>query len=317
METRKWKHKITGGITGVILSFIMLAGFSYLTYWFSVTQSGAILIGRIVVLFAALAFALALYRAVFFKVLIHRDGFFFQTAPGNGRYFRHYEIRRIWVSSGRESTASQAAYCHFETAGGEILRFSYTGADTDAVQYLIKRVKAADRTGTPALHDDGREHIVSGKVQGLQRVAVVLFLFAVVLILTRSLAGRSFPLIAYMLPGIFAAAAVLLELNRYFFYEIRIQADGFYFRTSPFHSSYFAYTDITSCKLAEKRKKFGSVYRKGIRETHFFYFLLFTDRENTRHRLLYNKALFEQEMQVLAARIRRAQGNASPDQSSC
>ena len=95
MNRKKWKHKITSGLTGVILSFIMLAIFGGLAIWFHVSQNDAIIIGRILVIFAAVAFALALYRAVFFKVLIGKDGFFYQTAPGNGRHYHYYEIRRM------------------------------------------------------------------------------------------------------------------------------------------------------------------------------------------------------------------------------
>ena len=95
MKNKKWKHKITSGLTGVIFSFILLAIFGALAIWFHVSQNDAIIIGRILVIFAAVAVALALYRAVFFKVLIDKDGFFYQTAPGNGRYYHYYEIRRM------------------------------------------------------------------------------------------------------------------------------------------------------------------------------------------------------------------------------
>ena len=95
MTNKQWKYKITSGLTGVILSFIMLAIFGGLAIWFHISQNDAIIISRILVIFAALAFALALYRAVFFKVLIDKEGFYYQTAPGNGRYYHYYEIRRM------------------------------------------------------------------------------------------------------------------------------------------------------------------------------------------------------------------------------
>ena len=71
---------------------------------------------------------------------------------------------------------------------------------------------------------------------------------------------------------------------------------------------YFKYTEIIKCKLIEKRRKFGSVRARGVRETHYFYFLVFTDSTNKTHRILYNKALFEREMNVLVSRIEHSQG---------
>ena len=94
MKKQQWKYKIKSGITGVILSAIMFAGFGALALWMHKTQNGAIVIGRIVVIFAALAFVLALYRALFFKVLIGKDGFFYQSNPMNGRFFHYHEIRK-------------------------------------------------------------------------------------------------------------------------------------------------------------------------------------------------------------------------------
>lgn len=149
------KYKITTGLTGVILSFVLLALFSGLAIWFHFRQNDAIIIGRILVIFAGFAFALALYRAVFFKVLIDKEGFFYQTAPGNGRYYHYYEIRKMWISSGKETNTQQMTYCNFETNNGEISRFFFMGTNIDAVDYLMKRVEAVkaidDGTMTDAI----------------------------------------------------------------------------------------------------------------------------------------------------------------------
>ncbi len=306
---KKYKHKITSGLTGVVLSFILLAAFSGLAYWFHITQNGAIIIGRILVIFAALAFILALYRAIFFKFLIEKTGFFYQTAPGNGRYFNYFEIRKIWVSSGRETNSNQTTYCNFETNNGKILRFSFTGADVDAVNYLIKRFDATADLNNKQLQDDNREHTISGKVQGLQRIAIVLFLFVIVFILTISLVKEGLPPLTVILPMLLATVSIIWVVMDYMFYKLKIQKDGFYCRTNPFNGRYFAYKDIINCKLVEKRKKFGSVYHKGTRETHYFYFLIFTDINNKKHRILYNKALFEREMQILVSRIENNKGD--------
>ena len=180
LDNKKWEHKITSGLTGVILSFILLAAFGGLVIWFYVSQNNAIIIGRILVIFAALAFSLALYRAIFFKVLIDKNGFFYQTAPGNGRYYNYREIRRMWISSGKEATAQQTTYCNFETSDGKTSRFFFMGINSDAVDYLMERVEAARSVDTGSkINEADNEIIISGKVQGGQRLAVVGFIFVI------------------------------------------------------------------------------------------------------------------------------------------
>jgi len=307
LEKKKWKYKITSGLTGVILSFIMLTIFGGLAIWFHVSQNDAIIIGRILVIFAASAFVLALYRAVFFKVLIHKDGFFYQTAPGNGRYYHYYEIRKMWISSGNETNAQQMTYCNFETNEGKVLRFFFMGVNLDAVDYLMKRVEAVETADRRIETDDGRDIVISGKVQGGIRIAVVAFIFIILLFLENSLAEQGLSPITYLLTIVMAAMAVVLLVLHNMFYKIQIQKEGFYCRTNPFDGKYYRYGDITDCKLVEKRKKFGSV-RRGTRRTHYFYYLSFTDATNKTHRIFYNKALFEREMKVLVSRIKQARG---------
>ena len=52
----------------------MLTIFGGLALWFRLSRNGAIIIGIILVIFASLAFFLALYRTLFFRVLIDKDG---------------------------------------------------------------------------------------------------------------------------------------------------------------------------------------------------------------------------------------------------
>ena len=308
MNKKKWEHKITSGLTGVLLSFIMLAIFGGVAIWFHISQNDAIIAGRILVIFAAIAFALALYRAVFFKVLIDKDGFYYQTAPGNGRYYHYYEIRKIWISSGKESNAQQMTYCNFETNEGKISRFFFMGINLDAVDYLMTRVEDAETSDCRGVADDGREIVISGKVQGGIRIAAVVFILGILLLLAKSLSKQGLPPITYILPITMAAVAVVVLVVHNMFYQIQIQKEGFYCRTNPFDGKYYPYREITACKLIEERKKFGFIRRRGVRETHYFYYLLFTDTTNKTHRVFYNKALFEREMQVLVWRIEQARG---------
>ena len=144
------------------MSFIMLTIFGSLALWFRISRNGAIIIGIILVIFASLAFFLALYRTLFFRVLIDKDGFFYQTAPGNGRYYHYYAIRQIWVSSGNDANAQQMQYCNFEAQNGRVMRFFFRNSDWDAVDYLIARVE--NPAGQVQKDDD--DLVISGRVQG-------------------------------------------------------------------------------------------------------------------------------------------------------
>ena len=138
----------------------MLTIFGSLALWFRISRNGAIIIGIILVIFASLAFFLALYRTLFFRVLIDKDGFFYQTAPGNGRYYHYYTIRQIWVSSGNDANAQQMQYCNFETQDGRTMRFFFRNLDWDAVDYLIAQV---ENTEEQAQRSDG-DLMISGDI---------------------------------------------------------------------------------------------------------------------------------------------------------
>ena len=308
MDKKQWKHKITGGKAGLILSFVMLVGFSALAFWFHVTENGAIIIGRIVVIFAALAFSLALYQALFFKVLIGKDDFFYQTHPGNGRYYRYSEIRKAWVSSGRETNRREMVYCNYETNDGKIVRFFITGADMDAVEYFLQRVEAVDTSNTDCSGDDARDLTISGKTQGVQRIAAVVFVVTIFLVLVNSLVKMGVPPIVNIVPIVASLGSIIYVIFQYCFYKIEIQKEGFFCRTTPFNGEYYRYCDIVYCATKEVRRKFGSIHDPGVRKTHYFNFLIFTDRSGKKRKVLYNKALFEYEIDMLVSRIEQGRG---------
>lgn len=308
LEKKQWKYKIGGGVgCGTILVFIMTVGMAALCLWFHKTGNDAILLGRIILTMFAAAFVLSLYRTIFFKVLINKDGFYYQSAPGNGRYYRYSEIRRAWLSSGRETNSNTATYCNYETRDGKIVRIAITGADTDAAEYLIKRVEAVAFSEVTATEDDQRDITISGKVQGLTRIGILVCIIGIVLWLSFSLAREGLPPVSYVPATIASACALVYMIAHYLFYRIDIKRDGFYCRTNPFNGQFYKYRDIASCKLIETRRKRGSVYRAGTRKTYYLYYLVFTDRSGKEHRIQYDKSLFEREINILLARMNQGQ----------
>ena len=305
MEEKQWKHKIGGNLVGTILVFIMTVGMAALCIWFEKSSNGAILLGRIILVVFAVAFALSLYRVVFFKVLIGRDGFFYQSAPGNGRYYRYSELRNAWVSSGKETNSTSTFYLQFETREGSITRIAILEADTDAADYLVKRVAAVVASDATGMEDDQRDHIISGKIKGLTKIAVIGSIFAIVMWLSYTLFEEGLPPLTYALSAIAVFCAFAYVIMHYFFYRIEILRDGFYCRTNPFNGRSYNYREITNCKLLESRKRYGSAYRRGVRKTHYLDYLVFTDKTGKEHRIMYDKGLFEREMRILESRINK------------
>ena len=218
LKKQKWEYTITNGITGVIISFIMLTIFGSLALWFRISRNGAIIIGIILVIFASLAFFLALYRTLFFRVLIDKDGFFYQTAPGNGRYYHYYTILQIWVSSGNDANAQQMQYCNFETQDGRIMRFFFRNPDWDAVDYLIARV---ENTAGQVQKDDD-DLVISGRVQGGVRLVAAVCILAAVLLVNIYLRTQGLSPIICVPPIVLAVAAFFVLVSHNLFYKILI-----------------------------------------------------------------------------------------------
>ena len=306
MKKQQWKYKIISGITGVVLSAIMLAGFGALAIWMHNTQNGAIVIGRIVVLFAALAFVLALYRALFFKVLIGKDGFFYQSNPMNGKQYSFHEIKEAWISTGRTSNANEMNYCNFETTSGKVTRFFYTGADLDAVEYFLERVEKAQSIQLEQ-HVEQKEYRISGKVQGIQKIAVMLFLMGILCLLVNPLLREGLSIVSVYFPIILALFSLIYLIIHYCFYKIHIDEKGFFYQTNPFNGKTYKYDEIEECEIVEIRRRTGSVHRPGSRRTYYLHYFVFTDSTGKERKIAFDKSLFEHEINVLRSRIEQAQ----------
>lgn len=312
LSNTQWKHKIGGSVgCGTILVFMMTAGMAALCLWFHKTGNGTIVLGRIILTIFAAAFVLSLYRTIFFKVLIGKDGFYYQSAPGNGRYFRYSEIRRAWISSGRETNARTAIYLGYETRDGKTIKISITGADTDAAEYMIERVTAVSASGAAGMEDAQGEYLINAKVQGITGMTVLCAILAIILWFSNSLAREGLPPISYALPRFTACCALAYMVMHYFFYKIEIKRDGFYCRTNPFNGRLYRYRDIADCRLVERRHRSGSARHHGTRTTHYLHYLVFTDRSGKERRIRYDRGLFEREIRILFSRMEQGQSRQS------
>ena len=295
MEERNWKYKITGNWTAIIAVAITTVVSGGFTFWLYTAHDGAFVgLGGLTAFFAIIC-VLSAYGAMSFKLLVDQNGFYFRTKPGNGRYYRYREIRSMWLATDKETDLQQATYCNFETMDGKRSRFLVLDPHLDAVDYMIERVEAV---GDSREEDDrGREFVIPGKRKVGELVIFAMLLFPVLYLIFR---WTSMPLILRIIP----VAVVLIPVVKVFsyglFFKLMIQKDGFYCRTNPFDGRYYRYGDILDCCLVEAER--------GTRrhETYYAYYMKFTDRANRTHRVLYDKSLYEREMNELVARIERA-----------
>ena len=308
MKERNWKYKITGNWFGPMVIAITTAVSGGFTFWLYTAHDGAFVgLGGLTAFFAIIC-VLSAYGAMSFKLLVDKDGFYFRTKPGNGRYYRYSEICSMWISSGRETDTQEATYCNFETIEGKRSRFLVLGSQIDAVDYMIERVESM---GNKSGEDDlDWEIVITGKKEaGFVVIPTILSLIM--------LAVMVMLFLAWNLPPIVIAVPVILELMSLsqilslgLFYKVIIQKDGFYCRTNPFDGRYYRYSDILDWRLVESQRKIGSRYNRGrIRKMYYFYDLKFIDRAHQTHRLPYNKSLYEGEIGELVARIERTHDN--------
>ena len=295
MEERNWKYKITGSWTAVIAVAITTVVSGGFTFWLYTAHDGAFVgLGGLTAFFAIIC-VLSAYGAMSFKLLVDKDGFYFRTKPGNGRYYRYREIRSMWLATDGMTDLQQATYCNFETVEGKRTRFLVLDPQLDAVDYMIERVEAV---GASHEEDDrDREFIIPGKRKVGGLVIFAMLLFPVLYLIFR---WTSMPLILRMIPFIAFLVPTVRVFSRGLFFKLKIQKDGFYCRTNPFDGRYYRYGDILDCCLVEAER--------GTRrhETYYAYYMKFTDRANRTHRVLYDKSLYEREMNELVARIERA-----------
>ena len=295
MEERNWKYKITSSWTAVIAVAITTAVSGGFTFWLYTAHDGAFVgLGGLTAFFAIIC-VLSAYGAMSFKLLVDKDGFYFRTKPGNGRYYRYREIRSMWLATDKETDLQQATYCNFETMDGKRSRFLVLDPHFDAVDYMIERVEAV---GASREEDDrDREFVIPGKRKVGGLVIFAMLLFPVLYLIFR---WTSMPLILRIIPVAVALIPVVKVFSHGLFFKLKIQKDGFYCRTNPFDGQYYCYGDILDCCLVEAER--------GTRrhETYYAYYMKFTDRANRTHRVLYDKSLYEREMNELVARIERA-----------
>ena len=304
MESRQWKYKIGSGKTPVILSLFMFAVFSGLTGWLYSTNNGAfIFTGLFSVILMALVIATG-YRLVFYKVLIGKDGFYYQTGPSNGKFYDYHEVEKAWLNSGEAQNRATEDYCNIEVTGIPVIRFQFFYADAKGVNYLIKRIEAAAREKAVEHKDKKEEYLIDGKVFGKTRIIIgVVLLIVVVFIDIVAIKVSDFAFLA--VSGIAMAIFILIYLiNNNLFFKVMIKENGFYCQTNPFNGQQYAYSEITRCRRIKK-----VVRTRRFREAknpRYYFFFEFTDVHGKTRKFQFEEQIHGHEVNVLKNRIEKA-----------
>lgn len=305
MENRQWKYKIRSDKMPVILTFIMFAAFGGLTAWLYSTNNGAFIFTG---LFSAIMLALVIatvYRLAFFKVLIGKDGFYYQTGPGNGKFYNYVEVEKAWLNSGEAQNRAQEDYCNIEIPGIPVIRFQFFYADEKGVNYLIKRIEATANEETAEHRNEKAEYHIDGKVFGKTRIVLSIVLLVVVAIIDAVII-KATGQVYLAVPGVAIALFVLIYLiNNNTFFKVEIKENGFYCRTNPFNGQYFEYDKIASCGRIKKVVRTRAHYYEAAQRRYYFFFE-FTDVRGKTRRFLFEDPIHGHEVNVLKERIENA-----------
>ena len=109
MKNKQYLYKVGGRIQGLFPSLFMLAIFGGITIYLHTIRHGAFLFGLLLTIIMLVIIFLSILRSIFVKVLIYEDGFYHQTKPGNGRYYKYSEISQAWQSDGKELNEASSA----------------------------------------------------------------------------------------------------------------------------------------------------------------------------------------------------------------
>lgn len=311
MQDGKWLYQIGKNTMGVVVSLIPLALFGGVAFWLYRTENPAvILVGLFTVLALALTLA-GIYRLIFVKFLVGETGFYHQTRPGNGRFYRYSELQNAWSSSGTGQTGATGLYVHYQLKGKPPVRVYCTPIDQDGIDYMLKQFQAykQSRDFNNPEHEP-EQYEITGKTYGktylvLAVVILALLLFMELPMVLRSVSTHQYGMVLFSGAGTVVMLGVIVYLvMRMNSFQVKIDARGFYLRTTPFNGKYYRFTDIKDCR--EIRRVYTHRRSGGGLSRNYAFLFSFTDRAGVTRKFFFQKDIFNHEIQVLKARIAAA-----------
>lgn len=306
MEDKQWKYKIVSGKMPMLLTTIMFALFGGLTIWLYRAQNGAFIFTGALAVITLILLGATIYRLLFYKVLIGKEGFYYQTGIKNGIYYVYEKVGKVWLSSGTAQNGFEEEYCNITILNGPVIRFQFFCNDKKGIKYLIKQAEVC-RNREMEENNDARsdEYLIDGTVFAKVRMVLAFILLAVVAVLDTLLIQSNVPVYFY-LPGTVVVMGLILYLmihQRYF--RIQIGKQGFYYRTNPFNGQQFDYRDIIECREIKKVVRRRAHYWEAGTRSYYFFFE-FTDSNGMKRKFQFEKPIHEREVNVLKERIEQA-----------
>lgn len=303
----EWKYKIGSGKTPVILMLLMSGLFGGLTLWLYRTNNGAVIFTGIFTALMLLLFILTIYRLLFYKVLISDDGFYYQTSIGNGKYYAYADVEKAWISSGTSQNGRQGEYCNIALYNKKVIRFPFFYNDEKSVKYLLKQANTQTQRRNTTAVTGKDEYLIDGKAFAKTRILLGVVILAVLafidVFLIREM-GFNFIIIPSIAMG---GVVALLLFNYYLFFQVKIEKDSFYCRTTPFNGQYYRYSEIADCREIKRVVRHRSYGNGSLHREYYFYFE-FTDNKAKKHKFQYEQQIHEYEVNVLKDRIEAAKG---------
>lgn len=176
---------------------------------------------------------------------------------------------------------------------------------------FLKSVEAATCSGYDENSEVYQKYVITGKVWGRQKIAIAVFIEGILLTLWISLSKYAMSSAEYIVPVALGLLCIGYLIMHYYFYKIEIGNSGFFCQTNPFNGKYYRYNEITECRVEEQMRRKPYSHGVRIRKPFYSYYLVFSERSGRKRRILFDKALFEHEINVLVLRAELAQNMES------
>ncbi len=325
MENEQWKYKVGGRAQGIIPSLFVIVLFGGISIYLFYIKHGAFLFTMLLTVIGVALLIACIYRAKFVKVLISEEGFYHQTKPGNGRFYKYSEISQAWQSMGRELNGTTGCFCSYETYEGNTIKFQFFPFEADGVDYLIQRVQEdGGQNISTDIEDTAKEYTIDGKIYGKTAIVATAVLLVLFLAMTIPAMLQIGPIGASTIGfgglGSFVGRGVLLIgvilallVVRYRCFKVKIGSTGFYFRSTPFNGRHYSYSDITNCRIEQKVYRHRRIGEPGSNHTLYYYYFIFTDKDGKTTKFQFQKPISGHEVEVLKKRIEQANGLSESD----
>ncbi len=261
--------KIKQNTQGIFPLTIFTAAFTAVTVLLYLNNNGAFIITGFLTVFLFVIFVSVIFKLLFNKLIIYKNGFYFKTNMFNGKFYKFNDILKFWVSYGKTSNGTLQNCLNFKTIDTEtknisVLKFLYCDfLNEDAVDFLSKNIKpkaigsdfqnyCPKSLNTPNNYD----FIITGKENSGFRIFISFACFLIFLYLSINTAlhnkinnSNTIYFIGFFAITLLLFIALTKLTVRYFCFKILIYKNGFYLKTNMFNGKFYNFNEVKSCKI--------------------------------------------------------------------